>query len=569
MSNSKASPIWDLIDALTLESNEAAIESVLSTIVDLRFQDESNELLNAIKVKTGRSKGSLKKWLNRIISQLNVSNGFQLPKVGGFIVPLGQMNAALKAMNDRWAAVKIGGKTRFLNIRHDGRSEFVGKHDLSNLFENVYYEYKTKTGIGYGKFLPRWLGWTERRQYNGYGFFPAPEGHAHACPEDYYNAYQGFSLEPSKGSWKLLLGHVYRNVCRRNPEHFRWLIAWLAQLLQQPHVKPGTHIVLKGAEGTGKSKLGEWLIRLFGPSAMPITSAERVTGRFNVHLETLLFALVEETFWAGDKRAEGALKSLATAEEFDYERKGVDPYGGKNYLRLMLASNEDWVVPAASGGRRWFVLEVGEDREQDHAFFKALDEEMENGGLSAMLYDLLRHDFSKTNVRRAPVTKWLVEQRLHSYDARRRWWRDVLASGEMRLGDFDKAVHLSETDESIVDKEDVFRSARPHFGSERRPASPSEIGTFLKRMLGDLQSFREGPRRRSETGLRSRTYVFPSLQEMRLTWQDMTGEHLEDQIESADGYEENIEDPVEGFAASSATPPFRRKAGFDTRAANA
>ena len=62
-------------------------------------------------------------------------------------------------------------------------------------------------------------------------------------------------------------------------------------MIQEPHVKPGTHIVLCGNEGTGKSKLGEWLIRLLKPCAMSITSRERLTGRFNAHYERLLFGL--------------------------------------------------------------------------------------------------------------------------------------------------------------------------------------------------------------------------------------------------------------------------------------
>ncbi|KAB2942290.1 MAG: DUF5906 domain-containing protein [Hyphomicrobium sp.] len=497
-------------------------------------------------------------------SQANTKNVFTLPEVGGFVVPFGQMDTALKQMNERWAVVKIGGKTRYMVLRHDAQSEFVDKQGLNNLFENAYYEDMTKRGeIVIRRFLPRWLGWTERRQYNGYGFFPAPEGHPLACPEGYYNAHQGFAVEPKKGSWKLLLGHIYRNVCRGDADRFRWLIAWLAQLAQQPHIKPGTHVVLKGAEGTGKSKLGEWMIRLLAPSAMPITSGERITGRFNAHLESLLFALIEETFWAGDKRAEGVLKSLATAEEFDYERKGLDPYAGRNYLRLMLASNEDWVVPAGSGGRRWFVLEVGNGREQDHAFFKALDEEMEDGGLAAMLYDLLRHDFSKVNLRRAPLTEWLVEQRLHSYDTRRRWWRDVLVSGEFRPDDDTTPVRLNASSETIVRKDDVFKGARRHFGNDRRPASPSEIGTFLVRTLG--VSVREGPRLREHDGERSRTYVFPPLHEMRQAWAEATGDVIDDPLDGAD------EQTVEPEAATCVVPMhgYRGRGSSNGRSASA
>ena len=30
------------------------------------------------------------------------------------------------------------------------------------------------------------------------------------------------------------MAHIYRNICRRDAVHFRFIIAWLAQLVQEP-----------------------------------------------------------------------------------------------------------------------------------------------------------------------------------------------------------------------------------------------------------------------------------------------------------------------------------------------
>ena len=43
-------------------------------------------------------------------SNVEDAEKFELPLSGGFIVPLGQLDAALSAMNERWCVVKIGGK---------------------------------------------------------------------------------------------------------------------------------------------------------------------------------------------------------------------------------------------------------------------------------------------------------------------------------------------------------------------------------------------------------------------------------------------------------------------------
>ena len=76
---------------------------------------------------------------------------------------------------------------------------------------------------------------------------------------------------------------------------------WLADLFQNPQLKKSTHIVLTGEEGVGKSKVGEWIIKALGKSAILIMCRAHLIGQFNAHFETLLFALAEEVFWAGDK----------------------------------------------------------------------------------------------------------------------------------------------------------------------------------------------------------------------------------------------------------------------------
>ena len=147
---------------------------------------------------------------------------------------------------------------------------------------------------------------------------------------------------------------------------------------------------------------------------MLLQSKNQLVGRFNVHLERLLFAQVGEAFWAGDKEAEGALKSFADAKVMTYEEKFVGLRSGMNYTRLMFTSNETWVVPAWSGGRRWFVLDVGDAHEKDHASFAAIDEEMESGGTRGIptgTTDTRNHQQSKerSNHGRADqqISRWM------------------------------------------------------------------------------------------------------------------------------------------------------------------
>jgi hypothetical protein len=100
----------------------------------------------------------------------------------------------------------------------------------------------------------------------------------------------------------------------------------------------------------------------------------------------------------------------------------------------MIASNNDWVIPAGLDERRFFVLEVSNDRMQDHEYFKELHDEMNSGGREAMLYELLNVDLSGLNLRCVPQTTGLFEQKLLSADSVTKFWFSRLQEGSQITG---------------------------------------------------------------------------------------------------------------------------------------
>jgi hypothetical protein len=101
----------------------------------------------------------------------------------------------------------------------------------------------------------------------------------------------------------------------------------------------------------------------------------------------------------------------------------------RNMLHVLMCSNKDWVIPASAKERRYCVLDVPDTKCGDFAYFAALDQQMENGGLAAMLYDLLNRDISNFEVRDVPQTDALRDQKTLSLDTLKRWWLAVLSRG--------------------------------------------------------------------------------------------------------------------------------------------
>jgi hypothetical protein len=209
--------------------------------------------------------------------------------------------------------------------------------------------------------------------------------------------------------------HLLDVVCRGDLQHFEYLLAWMAHLVQRPWEAPGVVVVLRSqCEGTGKSTVLNWLASMLGIHALLLADPSQLVGRFNAHLETISFVGLNELGWAGDKESAAKLKSIISDPTISVERKHGGVYSVPNFLHIMATSNSDWVVPAGYRARRFFVLDVDPRRAGDHAYFNALYQAANAGGIEALMHFLLGFQLSSVNLRDVPVTGALREQQERS-----------------------------------------------------------------------------------------------------------------------------------------------------------
>ncbi len=277
-----------------------------------------------------------------------------------------------------------------------------------------------------------WLEHPRRRQYRGVDFAPA------GAPPDVYNLWRGWGIEPArplanpedhKASFATFDGHLLDNVCGGDARLQQWIYGWFAHLYQRPTERLGTALVLRGRQGTGKTTIGEVFGRPLATHFALVDDPRYLVGQFNAHLASTLLLQCDEGFWAGDKTAEGKLKGLVTSKTHFIERKGVDPVPVRNLIRLMVTSNNDWVVPAGMEERRFAVLDVGDGAMQDKAYFAKMWEELEQGGFEHLLAYLLAFDLDAVDLRTIPRTSALLEQKFASLDPVQAWWLDRLRDG--------------------------------------------------------------------------------------------------------------------------------------------
>ena len=184
--------------------------------------------------------------------------------------------------------------------------------------------------------------------------------------------------------------------------------------------------------------------------------------------------------FAGDRQHVGVLKSLITEPYLTIEGKYQNGVQTPNFLHVMMASNEEWVVPASLEARRFCCHEVSDAHKDDHAYFGAIWEQMEAGGYAAMLYDLLHIDVTTFNVRRVPVTDGLQQQKMLSLDTNKSWWLDVLHRGyvfrsKLGLEDFFSKWHDEVATELLYASYADFAEKR----RDRHPLGREMFGKFM------------------------------------------------------------------------------------------
>ncbi len=106
-----------------------------------------------------------------------------------------------------------------------------------------------------------------------------------------------------------------------------------------------------------------------------------------VKLRDCVFLFADEAFFAGDKQHVGVLKSLITESSLTIEGKYANAVEFPNYLHIMMASNEDWVVPADLRSRRFYVQNVPDTYVGNYAYFEKIRKQLDAGGYTAMLHD--------------------------------------------------------------------------------------------------------------------------------------------------------------------------------------
>lgn len=346
------------------------------------------------------------------------------------------IEADLIRMNNEFAIVSRGNQIVIMREVVDAVTEnrdlfFLTRDYFLLLTENRLFIPPKGKPINLGK---AWLAWKQRRSYGGLIFKPYSWSENKPYTGNTYNLWRGFSFEPKPGYVGLenlrFFDHVLVNICRDNKEHFDWLMAWVADIFQNPGRKIGSAVILRGARRTGKGVFARVLGKLIARHYITVTHTSQVTGRFNSHLADKILVFLDEALWAGDKEAEGPLKSLITEPTMAVEMKGKDIQHLDSYCRILMATNNEWAIPTGlNDENRFAVFDMGLNAQGKTEYFADLFRELEEGGYAALLDFFLNYKYDQNSLRKAPITDALLDQKQLSLPRHAKWLLSCLHDG--------------------------------------------------------------------------------------------------------------------------------------------
>lgn len=435
---------------------------------------------------------------------------------------------ALAWMNDRYATIIDAGRMCVIAQRITMMHRVVIDYTPVEHFKNAFFldSYVTTGGTDDSpiKHIPLaayWLRHKHRRHFPGGVIFDPTEQMSSA----YFNLWSGFApiaqqqqIDDPDASWHWLKNHILLNICQGDDEYYEYVINWMATGVQCLDRPAGVALVLRGDEGIGKGIFARAYGYLFGNHFLHLNDARQLTGTFNGHLEDAIVVFADEAIGTGDKAAVSKLKTLITEPTLHIEAKYRNPHTATNHIRVILASNEDWVVPAGKDARRYCVLDVGNAQRGSREYFSLITDQLTHGGYGAMLTELLTRDLSQFDITNIPQTIALLDQKLHSLTPDEQWWLDRLHDGRVIPGDAEWH-QVNERKDIREAYREAMRSLARHEHSTISVAA--RVARVLARVLPDGYPANGG------WAGHERKWVFPPLADCRAHFERLLGQAIQ------------------------------------------
>jgi hypothetical protein len=209
-------------------------------------------------------------------------------------------------------------------------------------------------------------------------------------------------IVPKAGDASPFLNHI-DYILDSDAAAIRYLLDYLAHLVQKPWIKIKSAPLIIGEPGIGKSLIGDMIATIIVRRNATAIEESDLRSQFNEWIDGKLLVIVHELMTIERQETMNRLKSYITESMVRINRKNVSTYDYPNRVNFLMFSNYDDAAKIEKGDRRYFVW-ISKAQKRDDAYYSELYRWFENGGAQALLHYLSTRDIAAFNPNAAAPT---------------------------------------------------------------------------------------------------------------------------------------------------------------------
>lgn len=237
-----------------------------------------------------------------------------------------------------------------------------------------------------------------------------------------YNLFDNFQhldkVEDKNVNLEPIFNHI-KSLVDDNIKHFKYVISWFAQLIQQPHILPHTSLIFISEEGVGKDLFSNFISEVINDNyCFNTEKIESLCGKFNSILGGKLLATINETNPVESRERQENIKFIITSDKVWIEGKHKDPIKTQNFCRFMFFSNRLFAFPVEDGSRRPVIfksssrnLTINCGIEENKRYFTELSNIYKNKEYQKTFLEYLKN-YDITNFNPKDIVKSSLHQEL-------------------------------------------------------------------------------------------------------------------------------------------------------------
>ena len=243
------------------------------------------------------------------------------------------------------------------------------------------------------------------RQYHRVDSIP-PSRSSKAVPPGIYNLWPGFRAESlpvvdqEDVLWLVqpILDHL-RDVIT-GPDHLEFLIAWLAQQVQDPAEKTQVAIVLQGKQGAGKNIVFDfWKENVLGfdmshpkncTAFQTSDPSEHIFGKHAEAQQNKVFVMIDEISGDDMRPLMSRLKDRITNSTINVNPKCHKEYSVRNMSNFLCTTNNMNPLNIEPEERRFVVFGCNSSKKGDTAYFNELGKHLKRDDVARAFFQYLR-----------------------------------------------------------------------------------------------------------------------------------------------------------------------------------